>query len=151
MDAKLYEEMDDLLDHEIGLLKRKFSDHRNDDPLSIMRDLVGKDPIKIFTDIYEACIQYFSPYHRPKVNDFIQTTLSNKLLRHMFLLAIYKGAYSADKLFPKFFEGSNSSQSYGGEVVGSRAQSYHREGLRKTEGIVTFCFTFCCFASTFSK
>lgn len=129
IDSKLSQLMESLLEHESGLLKRKFSDPRNDDPLSIMRDLAGKDPVQILTSVFEVCMQYFGPFHRAKLNDFIQATLQIKSLRHMFLLAIYKGAYSAEKLFPRFFEESSSTSSaYQGGATG------HRDALCKSEG-----------------
>ena len=130
MDTKLSEEMANILVHETGLLKRKFSDPRNDDPLSIMRGLAGKDPIQILTSVFEACMKYFPPFHRAKLNDFIQSTLQNVTHRHMFLLAIYKGAYSAEKLFPSFFDesASYSSTHYQGDAT------VNRNGLYKSEG-----------------
>ena len=140
MQEKISEAMESLFVHEAGLLKRKFSDPRNDDPLSIMRELAGKDPVQILTRVFEVCMQYFSPFHRPKLHEFIQCTLNNKTLRHMFLLAIYKGAYSAEKLFPQFFEESASSlSSRGGDATG--IQSYHEDQLCKSEGeCVCVCF-----------
>jgi len=104
MHTRLQQETESQLNHEIGLLKRKFSDPRNDDPLSIMRDMAGKDPVTILCTVFETCMQYVGPYHRGKLNDFIQYFLKNKSLRDMFLLSIYKGAYSAEA----------SSMSYGG-------------------------------------
>ena len=129
MEAKLQIEMESLLEHETGLLKRKFSDPRNNDPLSVMKELAGKDPVQILINVFEACQKYFSQFHRIKLDDFIQTTLKNKKFRHLFLLAIYKGAYSADKLFPSFFE-EHSSQNEGSAAGIQQTQqlSYRTEG-----------------------
>ena len=138
MNTKLSEEMDNLLVHETGLLKRKFSDPRNDDPLCIMRELAGKDPVQILTSVFEACMKYFPPFHRAQLNDFIQSTLQNRTHRHMFLLAIYKGAYSAAKLFPSFFEESTSYSStcYPGDATGNRNGQGKSEGKYRASAAV---------------
>ncbi len=120
--------MEDLLRHEAEQMKRKFSDPRNDDPLSIMKSLSGQNPVDILMKIFEACSQHIGQYQRVRVQDFIQSVMKSSNLRHLFLLAIYKGAYSADKLFPKFFE----EPSYGGDMMGSNPQQHMI--LCKSEG-----------------
>ena len=139
MDSKLEEELQSVLAHETSLLKRKFSDPRNDDPLSIMRDLARKDPIMILSTMFETCLQYIGPYHRGRLNEFIQYFLRNKSLRDIFLLAIYKGAYSADKLFPKFFEEPSASSSVYVEGGGaSMMMATHSQAMYKPEGMFRY-------------
>ena len=149
MFTMLQQEMESQLSHEVGLLKRKFSDPRNDDPLSIMRDMAGKDPVIILSTVFETCMHYLGPFQKGKLADFVQFFLKNKALRDMFLLAIYKGAYSADRLFPKFFEDDGaSSMSYGscggggaGLMMGGGASSavYKPEGNRYTLYCIYIC------------
>lgn len=100
--------MDILLQHETNMLKRKFSDPRNDDPLSVLKGLSGKDPVHILVSVYEACMNYLSPVQKNKMTAFFQWAIKDQKVRHLFLLAIYKGAYSADKLLPSFLDGSQS-------------------------------------------
>ena len=123
MNSKLEEELQSVLSHQTDLLKRKFSNPQNKDPLSIMQDMAGKDPVIILSTVFETCMEYVGPYQSARLNDFFQNFLKNKSMRNMFLLAIYKGAYSAEKLFPKYFEDQKgSSAAYGdggGEVLGS--------------------------------
>lgn len=58
-------------------------------------------------------MDYLNPVQRIKLSQFFQWAIEDKAIRRLLLLAIYKGAYSADKLMPSFFE---QSQSLGGLV-----------------------------------
>ena len=130
---KLQKEMESLLEHETDKMKRKFSDPHNNDPLSIIQSLSGKDPVQIIMSVHESCSKYFSVNQRIKVDDFIQSTLKNKALRRLFLLAIYKGAYSAHKLFPNFFDES-STQS---DITGVGSHHYQQQLFHRSEGLLS--------------
>lgn len=129
MQDQLQIEMDALLLHETEMMKRKFSDPRNDDPLSVLKGLSGKDPVQILWGVYEACMNYLSPLQKNKMSQFFTWAIRDQAVRHLFLLAIYKGAYSADKLLPSFFE---ESHSHGGLVEVPPEQQ--RQMLYRTEG-----------------
>ncbi len=129
MQDQLQIEMDALLQHETDLMKRKFSDSRNDDPLSVLKDLAGKDPVKILLSVYETCLNYLNPSQRIKLTGFFQWAIQDQAVRRLFLMAIYRGAYSADKLLPSFFEESHSM----GALV-EVSPNRQREMLYRTEG-----------------
>ena len=98
------DDMKILLQHETEKLRKKLSGSHADDPLSIRRDLAGQDPIQILMSIFYACNSYFKGTHQAKVGSFMQMVTEKPALRHLFLLAIYEGAYGAEKLMPKFME-----------------------------------------------
>ena len=100
----LEEEMKVLLQHETEKLRKKLSGAHADDPLSIRRDLAGKDPVQILLSVFNACSNHFRGSQQAKVGTFMQMITEKPALRHLFLLAIYEGAYGADALMPKFME-----------------------------------------------
>ena len=104
MEAALEEEMKVLLQHETEKLRKKLSGAHADDPLSIRRDLAGKDPVQILLSVFDACNKHFRGSQQIKVGTFMQMITEKPALRHLFLLAIYEGAYGADTLLPKFME-----------------------------------------------
>ena len=110
MDAAVEEEMRVLLKHETDKLRKKLSGSHADDPLSIRRDLASKDPVQILLSIFNACNNYFRGPQQAKVGAFMQMVTEKPALRHLFLLAIYEGAYGADRLMPKFMEDHAPSQ-----------------------------------------
>lgn len=93
-----------LLQHETEKLRKKLSGAHADDPLSIRRDLAGKDPVQILFSVFNACNNHFTGPQQAKVGTFMQMITEKPALRHLFLLAIYEGAYGADVLMPKFME-----------------------------------------------
>ena len=114
MEAALEEEMKVLLQHETEKLRKKLSGAHADDPLSIRRNLAGKDPAQILLSIFNACNNHFKGSHQAKVGAFMQMITEKPALRHLFLLAIYEGAYGADTLMPKFMEDHFPTQISGG-------------------------------------
>ena len=62
------------------------------------RELLKKDPVVILEGIMEASMQVFDPYSQSIVTNFIQLVLQRKVLRQLFLAAIYQGAYGVQKL-----------------------------------------------------
>lgn len=108
MQEQLQKEMGILLQSETEKMKRKFSDHRADDPLSIMKSLSGKDPVQILDIVFNSFLTYIHPKDVEHLRQFFQWVLSERHIRHLFLLSIYKGAYSADKLLPDFLDGRTS-------------------------------------------
>ena len=104
MEAALEEEMKVLLQHETEKLRKKLSGAHADDPLSIRRDLAGKDPVQILLSVFDACNKHFRGPQQAKVGTFMQMITEKPALRRLFLLAIYEGAYGADTLLPKFME-----------------------------------------------
>ena len=108
------EEVKILLKHETDKLKKKLSGSHADDTLSIRRDLAGKDPVQILLSVFDACNNYFRGSQQAKVGAFMQMVTEKPALRHLFLLAIYEGAYGADRLMPKFMEDHLPSQAVPG-------------------------------------
>ena len=113
MELALEEEMKVLLQHETEKLRKKLSGAHADDPLSIRRNLAGKDPVQILFSIFDACNKHFMGPQQAKVGTFMQMITEKPALRHLFLLAIYEGAYGADTLVPKFMENHCPSQASG--------------------------------------
>ena len=113
MEAALEDEMKVLLQHETEKLRKKLSGAHADDPLSIRRDLAGKDPVQILLSVFDACNNHFRGPQQAKVSAFMQTITVKPALRHLFLLAIYEGAYGAHTLMPKFMEDCFPAQSTG--------------------------------------
>ena len=62
------------------------------------RDLLKKNPVVILEGILEASMQVFDPYLRSRVISFINLVLQRKVLRQLFLAAIYQGAYGVRKI-----------------------------------------------------
>ena len=110
MESDVEEEMKLLLKHETDKLRNKLSGSHADDPLSIRRDLAGKDPVQILLSVFTACNSYFRSSQQAKVGAFMQMVTEKPALRHLFLLAIYEGAYGAERLMPKFMEDHLPSQ-----------------------------------------
>ena len=104
LESAVEEEMKLLLKHETEKLRKKLSGSHADDPLSIRRELAGKDPVQILLCVFTACNNYFRGSQQAKVGAFMQMVTDKPALRHLFLLAIYEGAYGADRLMPKFME-----------------------------------------------
>ena len=104
------DEMKIVLQHETEKLRKKLSGSHADDPLSIRRELAGKGPIQILSSIFNACNNYFIGPHLAKVGAFMQMVTEKAALRHLFLLAIYEGAYGAEKLMPKLMEDHHPTQ-----------------------------------------
>ena len=100
IDQAVTVEMEKLFQHEVERLKRKFSSLSEE---SIRRDLTGKNPVHILMAIFDACQKHFAGYLKTKVNDFMMTVTGNLVLQHLFLLAIYEGAYDAEKHMVKLF------------------------------------------------
>ena len=113
MEVALEEEMKVLLQHETEKLRKKLSGAHADDPLSIRRDLARKDPIQILLSVFDACNNHFRGSQQAKVGTFMQMITEKPALRHLFLLAIYEGAYGADVLMPKFMEDHLPAQASG--------------------------------------
>ena len=121
MQTQLKKEMDALLQNESEKMKRKFSDPRADDPLSIMKSLSEKDPVIILETVFNSFLSYLNPQDAEQLRYFIQWVMNDGCIRRLFLLSIYKGAYSVDKLFPNIFEGA-LSQNTGVKHFGSPQQ-----------------------------
>jgi hypothetical protein len=113
MEVALEEEMKVLLQHETEKLRKKLSGAHADDPLSIRRDLARKDPVQILVSVFDACNKHFRGPQQARVGSFMQMITEKPALRHLFLLAIYEGAYGADTLVPKFMEDRFPAQASG--------------------------------------
>ena len=117
-------------------MKRKLGELRyTEDPLSVLKSLAGKDPVQILLSVYETCSLYLNQIQRRKLTDFFQWAIQNQAVRHIFLLSIYKGAYSADKLMPSFFEEEQRSHAMA-EVYPQQQQQmlYKSDGKWRREG-----------------
>ena len=130
------DEMKTLLQHETEKLKKKLSGSHADDPLSIRRDLAKKDPVQIMLSIFDACNRYFRGPQQAKVGAFMQMVTEKPALRHLFLLAIYEGAYGADRLMPKFMEEHFPSQTSGA--------STQQDVFLQSQGTCSFVHVSCC-------
>ena len=62
------------------------------------RELVKKNPVLILEGILEASMQVFDPHLQSSVIGFINLVLQRKVLRQLFLAAIYQGAYGIRKI-----------------------------------------------------
>ena len=100
MEAALEEEMKVLLQHETEKLRKKLSGAHADDPLFRYYSAFSMPAITTLKDLI-----------RPT---FMQMITEKPALRHLFLLAIYEGAYGADTLMPKFMEDHFPTQISGG-------------------------------------
>ena len=123
-----------MLRHEVETMKRKFSDPRTNDPLSILRRLSEKDPVHVLVAVFEACMDLMSRQQRNMLNRFSQWALQDQTIRRLFLFAIYKGAYSAEMLVPSFFEELRSGfTDHTHSLVDTGPGHYHHQ-QRRTEG-----------------
>lgn len=81
-------------------LSRKLSSHSEES----IRRVVQKDTVSILEAIFHACQRHFSGFLKTKVDDFMIHVTRIPVLRHIFMLAIYEGAYDSEKYMEKFAE-----------------------------------------------
>lgn len=99
-DVQLNNEMLTLVQHETERLKRKFSAQSEE---SIQRTMARKTPVEILTAIFTACQKYFTGPVKRRVDDFLMTFTGNPRLQNLLLLAIFEGAYDAERHMVKLF------------------------------------------------
>lgn len=126
---QLQEEMKTWLQQETEQMKRKLADLRyTDDPLSVLKSLSGKDPVQILVSVYDTCTAYLNSVQKYKMTEFFRWAIKDQTVRHLFLLSIYKGAYSADKLMPGFFQEMQSSSAMSESCPQQHQMLYKSEG-----------------------
>ena len=114
-------EMLKLVQYEAERLKRKLSSQSED---SIRRELAGKNPVEILTAIFNVCQKYFAGPIKRRVDDFLMTFTGNPRLQNLLLLAIYEGAYDAEKHMVRLFGEERSQDRNTGTSI--QAEIYHR-------------------------
>ena len=91
---KTRKELEKEADFEVEKFRRKLERLLASDE----RELVKKNPVVILEGILEASMQVFDPHLRSSVIGFINLVLQKKVLRQLFLAAIYQGAYGVRKI-----------------------------------------------------
>ena len=92
-----------ILEHETERLRRKLTASTKD-PLSIQKHVAAKNPIVLLENIFGIFEKYLSGYQDAKITGFLQLLVKQQWLRQMFLLAVYEGAYGAEKLIDEMRE-----------------------------------------------
>ena len=62
------------------------------------RELAKKNPVEIFKGIISASVQLFDQQLQHRVTGFMKLVLEKKVLCHLFLIAIYQGAYGMRRI-----------------------------------------------------
>ena len=116
-----------LIHYETARLKTKLSLQSED---SIRRELAGKNPVEILTAIFNTCQKYFAGPVRRRVEDFLMTFTGNPRLQNLLLLAIYEGAYDAEKhnMVRLFGEERSQDRNIGTSV---QAEVYYQPGSKE--------------------
>lgn len=106
--TKTEKELEEVAEFEVKNLKRKLERMSLDE-----RELAKKDPICIFEGIAEAAMKMFDPRLRSKVIAFMQLVLEKNVLRHLFLLALYQGAYGVRNMVSEQMQQPIMQQEFG--------------------------------------
>ena len=85
---KTKDDLEEVAEFEVETLKKKLKRMASDE-----RELAKRNPIEILEGIIFASIELFDQRLKHQVIGFMQLVLNKKVLRHLFLMAIYQGAY----------------------------------------------------------
>ena len=85
---KTQSNLEEAAEFEVETLKNKLKRMASDE-----RELAKKNPVEIIEGIIFASMQLFDQRLRLQVINFMQLVLNKKVLRHLFLMAIYQGVY----------------------------------------------------------
>ena len=116
-----------LVQHETERLKGKLSSQSEN---SIRRELAGKNPVEILTAIFNTCQKYFAGPVKRRVDDFLMTFSGNPRLQNLLLLAIYEGAYDAEKHMVKLFGEEMCQDRHTSPTT--QAEIYHQPESKET-------------------
>ena len=126
-------EVKTILEHETERLRRKLTTFIKD-PLSIQKHVAAKDPIVLLADIFGIFEKYLSGYQDAKIAGFLQLLMKQKWLRQMFLLAIYEGAYGAERLIDEMREENRDIPHAGRRQEEILHKTHGGWGIREGEG-----------------
>ena len=126
-------EVKTILEHETERLRRKLTTFIKD-PLSIQKHVAAKDPIVLLADIFGIFEKYLSGYQDAKIAGFLQLLMKQQWLRQMFLLAIYEGAYGAERLIDEMREENRDIPHAGRRQEEILHKTHGGWGIREGEG-----------------
>ena len=122
LQATTEEKMVEVVEFEISKMKRMLSRTLE------QKHLLEKDPALLLQDVFACAIPLCASHFLSRVTMFFDMVTRNRLLRKLFQLAIYEGAYGIKSMTKKEEEHRRAMQAMFSTEQGSQAMNYKSSG-----------------------